>query len=100
MVQDRSSQAETPLLLQDKEAIARKEAENTLRQFDLMIDELSVWLANRQYQLKPSLILKLNRAALNGLSDYAGVFRPANKKTPDWFAASQVVFFTAMFRQA
>jgi Fic family protein len=42
--------------------------------------ELSLWLRNKSYRLKPSTILKLNRIALESLSRYAGVFRPSDIK--------------------
>ncbi len=44
------------------------------------MSELRDWLASDKYRLKPSTILKLNRYALDGLSTYAGVFRPAGVK--------------------
>jgi Fic family protein len=77
MASDRSSEADTPALITDRNEIAEKEAENTLRQFDFSMSELQKWIGNPNYKLRPSLILTLNRYALEGVSPYAGVFRPA-----------------------
>jgi Fic family protein len=79
MAKDRSSEAEEPPLIIDRGDIARREAENTLRQFDLAMVELSTWIGKgSRYKLRPSTILKLNKAALAGLSKYAGVYRPGS----------------------
>jgi Fic family protein len=80
MTTDRSSEADEPLLVTDAQEIARIEAENTLRQFDAAMAELRKWIGNPQYHLRPSVILKLNRIALERLSKYAGVFRPGDIK--------------------
>jgi Fic family protein len=80
MTADRSSEAQEPLLIKDAQEIARIEAENTLRQFDSAMSELKIWIGNPHYRLKPSLLLRLNRIALNSLSRYAGVFRPSDVK--------------------
>lgn len=80
MSKDRSSEADEPELIADRQLKAKREAENTLRQFDYSMIELSKWLLDVNYRLRPSTILKLNRYALEGLSGYAGVFRPAGVK--------------------
>lgn len=80
MPQDRSSEADEPLLLTDAQSIARKEAENTLQQFDAAMNELQIWIATPGYRLRPSSILRFNRIALEGLSKYAGTFRPGDIK--------------------
>jgi Fic family protein len=80
MTQDRSSEADEPYLLTDAQSIARKEAENTLQQFDAAMTELQAWIGNPGYRLRPSTILKFNRIALEGLSKYAGTFRPGEIK--------------------
>jgi Fic family protein len=77
MASDRSSEADVPTLITDRKEIAEKEAENTLRQFDYSMSELQKWIKNPNYKLRPSLILTLNRYALEEISPYAGVFRPA-----------------------
>jgi hypothetical protein len=80
MAHDRSSEADEPVLVDDAQEIARIEAENTLRQFDAAMKELSLWISKPGYKLKPSVLLRFNRIALNRLSKYAGVFRPGDIK--------------------
>ncbi|MCO4319688.1 Fic family protein [Phyllobacterium sp. 21LDTY02-6] len=80
MPNDRSSEADEPLLATDAHDIARIEAENTLRQFDAAMVELQKWINDPKYRLRPSTILNLNRVALEKLSRYAGVFRPGSVK--------------------
>lgn len=80
MANDRSSEADEPVLVQDAQEIARIEAENTLRQFDAAMHELQEWIGNRSYKLRASIILRFNRIALNRLSKYAGVYRPGEIK--------------------
>lgn len=79
-MEDRSSEAQEPLLVSDAQEIARIEAENTLRQFDAAMQELKTWINSPSYTLRPSVILKFNRIALERLSKYAGVFRPSDIK--------------------
>jgi Fic family protein len=57
---------------------AQREAENGLRQFDhgLAIVEDAV-AKGEPFRLRPSMILGLHREALQGLSPYAGNWRPA-----------------------
>jgi Fic family protein len=75
---ERHSKAFTPELIADPEERARREAENGLRQFDLVIDMFEEWRArNQPFKLRPSRILALHRAALDGISGFAGNFRPA-----------------------
>jgi Fic family protein len=80
MAKDRSSEALAPTLITDRRLIAEREAENALRQFDASMAELQKWLKSGNYRLKPSTILKLNRYALDGISEYAGLFRPGAVK--------------------
>jgi Fic family protein len=77
MVKDRSSEAHTPTLITDRKLIAEKEAENALRQFDHSMVELQKSMKSGKFNLKPSLILKLNRIALEDISPFAGSYRPA-----------------------
>jgi Fic family protein len=77
MAKDRSSEAHTPTLITDRKQIAEKEAENALKQFDQSMVELQRSLKTGQFKLKPSLLLKLNRIALEGISTFAGNYRPA-----------------------
>lgn len=75
----RHSVAGEAYLITDEMARAKAEAKNGLRQFDLAchiimdaIDKGAGW------KLRPSTILSLHRAALQGISPYAGNFRPAD----------------------
>lgn len=78
--EDRSSEAEEPKLVTDELQVARIEAANTIRQFDAAMHELLEWIGNSNYKIRPSTILYLNRVALDGLSSYAGIYRPADIK--------------------
>lgn len=73
----RNTIAEDIKRLSDPDEIARREVENALRQYDRTLDLIDdVVRANRPFRLRPSIITDLHRIALDGLSDYAGVFRP------------------------
>ncbi len=75
----RHSIAEEVRLLTEPDAIAVREAENALRQFDRTLDLIDdVTRGGRPFRLRPSIILDLHRIALAGLSPYAGNFRPGN----------------------
>jgi|ERR1051326_725279 hypothetical protein len=76
MSDDRRSSAQEPPLVTDRRRIVELESENSLRQFDAGMQELDRWLENANYKLRPSLLLNLNRFALEGLSKYAGLYRP------------------------
>ena len=73
---DRHSEAEHPTLLVDVDEIARAEATNSLLQFDAAMNELARALDKPKFNLKPSLILGLHRILLEGISGYAGIYRP------------------------
>jgi Fic family protein len=76
---ERHSVASDPSLIQDPIEEARRESENALAQFDQvlnMIDEVT--RDGRPFRLRTSMILGLHRTALDGLSPYAGNFRPAD----------------------
>lgn len=74
---DRHSIAEPVQLLSDPDEIARREAENGIRQFSLAIDIIRSFVkdADRPFRLRSSLILQLHRAALDGLHPLAGTWR-------------------------
>jgi Fic family protein len=73
----RHSRARDAEIVKDPEAVARKEAANGLRQVDAVNEMVEYWLhPERPFKLRPSLLLTLNRIALEGLSAYAGNFRP------------------------
>ncbi|HWF38075.1 MAG TPA: Fic family protein [Candidatus Acidoferrales bacterium] len=75
---ERHSQALEAALITDPDEIARQEAQNGLRQFDLAVEQIEYWLQpeRKPYRLRPSHIMALNRSALEKLNRYAGVYRP------------------------
>ena len=74
---DRHSEALEVELIADPDQKAQQEAKNGLRQFDRAVEQIEYWLQpNRPFKLRPSAILSLNRIALDGLSRYAGIYRP------------------------
>src|SRR5215472_1383521 len=76
--QDRHSRAFEAELITDPELKAQKEASNGLRQFDAVAERIEYWThPERPFKLRLSLILDLQRIALEGISAYAGNFRPA-----------------------
>jgi Fic family protein len=76
--EDRHSKAFDAELISDPEALARQEARNGLRQFDAVMEMVDYFLdAERPFKLRPSHLLHLHRTALEGISAYAGNFRPA-----------------------
>lgn len=72
----RDSRALEPNLIADPTARAEAEARNGLRQYDAGIQTVQTALDRAAFRLRPSLILGLHREALNGISHYAGNFRP------------------------
>lgn len=73
----RESIGSEPELLTDPDEIARREAENAVRQFDAVLDLIDeVARDGRPFKLRPSTILALHRFALEGLSRFAGTWRP------------------------
>lgn len=77
--EQRHSQAAEAQLISDPVARAEREAKNGLVQYDvgLKLIESFVYHNDRKFRLRPSLILQLHRAALDGLSSHAGNWRPA-----------------------
>jgi Fic family protein len=76
--QDRHSKALEAELISDPDEKARREARNGLRQFDEVVTQVEHWLGTgRPFKLRPSAILGLHRVALDGISLYAGIYRPA-----------------------
>lgn len=80
MTEHRQSKASEPELVTEADEKARLEARNALRQFDAVIQLVEQWTSPEypKFRLRPSAILQLHRIALEGLSAYAGTFRPAN----------------------
>lgn len=76
---ERHSVASDPSLIQDPIEEAKRESENALAQFDQVLDLIDeVTRDGRPFRLRTSMILGLHRTALDGLSPYAGNFRPAD----------------------
>lgn len=74
----RHSQAEAAPLLNDPEELARKEAANALRQARRMDEIILASLdGDRPFKIRPSMLLDLNRLAIEGINSYAGNYRPA-----------------------
>jgi len=81
MVGDRHSKALDAELIADPDERAKREARNGLRQFDTVVEMIDYWLQpERPFKLRLSAILHLQRVALDGISAYAGNFRPAGIK--------------------
>lgn len=75
---ERSSKPLEVDFITDPDEKAEREAKNGLRQFDLVIEMIDHWLeTGRDFKLRPSAILSLHRTALDGISRYAGNYRPA-----------------------
>lgn len=73
----RDSRALEPDLITDPQERAEAEARNGLRQYDAGIAVVQTALdRGGEFRLRPSLILSLHREALNGISMYAGNYRP------------------------
>ena len=76
---ERHSKAFSADLITDPEERAKREARNALRQFDTVVQLIEAWLKpDRPFKLRTSAILQLHRVALEGISAYAGNFRPAD----------------------
>jgi Fic family protein len=76
--EDRHSKAFEAELITDPVERARREAANGLRQIDAVNEMVETYLQpDRPFKLRLSHILHLHRFALQGISSYAGNFRPA-----------------------
>ena len=77
MTGDRHSHAEDAQLLSDPDEIARREAENGLRQFDLTLEMIRSFVKDKErpFRLRAGPILQLHKEALDGLHRLAGTFR-------------------------
>jgi Fic family protein len=74
----RHSQAVDAEYITDPQERARREAANALEQTDQVQKLIMSYVADgREFKLRPSTILTLQRTALNGISQYAGLWRPA-----------------------
>lgn len=77
---DRYSRADSPELITDPQLKAEREARNALKQFDIakqIIDDF-IQQPERKFRLRPSIVQQLHRAALDGISAFAGNWRPAD----------------------
>ena len=73
----RHSIAQEPELITNPDEKARREAENGIRQFNLALEIIRnhVKDSERPFRLRPSIILQLHKAALDGIHLFAGTFR-------------------------
>ena len=77
--QVRHSKAAAAALVTDEDEKAKLEARNALLQFDVIDQMVDAFIrSGRPFRLRPSAFLELHRAALEGLSAYAGNWRPAD----------------------
>lgn len=75
----RHSVAAQPSLISDPTECAEAEARNGLKQFDLGLQIVDDALAKGPgFRWRPSAIQALHREALNGISEFAGNWRPAS----------------------
>lgn len=75
---DRKSKAASPVIIADPEERARKEVLNGLHQFDAVLAMVEQYRdEKREFKLRPSIILTLQRTALEGISGFAGLTRPS-----------------------
>ena len=74
----RHSHALDAELITDPVERAEREALNGLRQFDAVVEMVEHFLQpERPFRFRPSQLLHLHRFALDGISSYAGTWRPA-----------------------
>jgi Fic family protein len=76
--EERHSRALEPALIQDPIERAEAEGRNGLRQYDYAVQTIQEALERPPFKLRLSLILALHREALQGISSYAGNFRPGD----------------------
>src|SRR5581483_2174660 len=77
--QTRHSKALDAEIVSDPQEIAKTEARNGVRQFDAVTEMIEHFSdPERKFRLRPSQLLHLQRIALEGLSGYAGNYRPAD----------------------
>ncbi|MBU6461904.1 MAG: Fic family protein [Bradyrhizobium sp.] len=74
----RHSRALEPELISDPKLKAEAEAANGLRQYDLAVQAVQTAIERQPFKLRLSLILSFQREALQGISAYAGNFRPGD----------------------
>ena len=75
----RHSRARDAELITDPDKRAAQEALNGLRQFDAVVEMIEYFShPDRPFRFRLSHLLHLHRVALDGISSYAGNFRPAD----------------------
>jgi fido (protein-threonine AMPylation protein) len=74
----RHSRALEPELITDPQKKAEAEAANGLRQYDFAVKSVQQAVERSPFKLRSSLIFSFQREALQGISAYAGVPRPAS----------------------
>ena len=74
----RHSRALEPELITDPQRKAEAEALNGLRQYDFAVKSVLQAFERQPFKLRPSLIYSFQREALQGISAYAGITRPAS----------------------
>jgi Fic family protein len=74
---DRKSVATSLSITSDPIELAKQEAANGLRQFDAVIEYVEQARSAQSFSLRPSMLLRLNRIALEGINSYAGNYRPS-----------------------
>lgn len=76
---ERHSQAQSADIITDEDEKARREARNALKQFDTVAKLIEEWRQpDRNFKLRPSILLQLHRDALEGINAYAGNWRPSD----------------------
>ena len=74
----RHSRALDAQIITDPDELARKESFNVIEQYRAVTEMVESFLApERPFKLRPSHLLHLHRVALDGISAYAGNWRPA-----------------------
>lgn len=100
MSDDRHSIAQSQELIKDPDELARREVENGVRQFQLVVDIIRSHVQDpeRPFKLRPSHILQLHYAALEGIHPLAGTYRNSPVKIgkskhvpPEHFFVSEFV---------
>lgn len=76
----RHSRAFDAEIITDPDQRARQEALNGLRQFDIVLKMVETFLEpeRKPFRFRPSHLLHLHREALQGISAYAGNWRPSD----------------------
>lgn len=74
---DRHTSAQQPELITDPDELARREAENGLRQTAFALETVRSFVKDKErpFRLRQSLLLELNEKALSGIHALAGTYR-------------------------